>query len=127
MPHFNIECSVNILSQQSPGKIMQAVYEGAEASGLFAKNDIKVRISPFKYYKLGEGKNGFIHIFGNIMEGRTAEQKANLSRQVIERLNLLFPEISFLSMNITEFEAATYCNKSLINPENINKNRHFGN
>jgi 5-carboxymethyl-2-hydroxymuconate isomerase len=59
------------------------------------------------------------------MEGRNTEQKANLSRKVIEQLNLMFPDIPILSMNIREFEAATYCNKSLINPENTSHDRHF--
>jgi 5-carboxymethyl-2-hydroxymuconate isomerase len=125
MPHFIIDCSENILSQKRPEEIMQAVYDVAVATGLFALNDVKVRIRPFQYYKLGDTKKDFIHIFGNIMEGRTTEQKANLSRRVVERLNEMFPDISILSMNIREFEFATYSNKSLINPLNKTKDRHF--
>ena len=125
MPHFIIECSENIIAQQAPVEIMEAVYEAAEATGLFAENDIKVRINPYKYYKLGKGKNGFLHIFGNIMEGRSIEQRENLSRKIIERLHQMFPEISILSINIREFEKATYCNKSLINPLNTKGDRHF--
>ncbi len=104
---------------------MQAVYDTAEATGLFAKNDIKVRLNPYKYYKLGDGKTSFIHIFGYIMEGRSVEQKVNLSKKIIERLNHIFPHISILSMNIKEFELATYSNKSLIDPNNINGDRFF--
>jgi 5-carboxymethyl-2-hydroxymuconate isomerase len=125
MPHFIIDCSENIFKQRSPDEIMQAVYEVAEASGLFAENDIKVRLRPFQYFKLGKNKKDFIHIFGNIMEGRTTEQKANLSRKIIERLNEMFPEISILSMNIREFEKATYSNKALIHPLNTTHDRHF--
>ena len=125
MPHFIIECSEDIIIQKTPYEIMQAVYEVAEATGLFAKNDIKVRIDPYKYYLLGETKKDFIHIFGNIMEGRSVEQKAELSGKIIERLDQMFPGISILSMNIREFEAATYCNKSLIDPGNTTNDRHF--
>lgn len=125
MPHFIIECSENIISQKTPAEIMEAVYETAEATGLFAENDIKVRINPYKYYKLGNGKNGFLHIFGNIMEGRSIEQRENLSRKIIERLHQMLPDISILSINIREFEKATYCNKSLINPLNTKGDRHF--
>ncbi|HEV7231372.1 MAG TPA: 5-carboxymethyl-2-hydroxymuconate Delta-isomerase [Bacteroidia bacterium] len=114
MPHFVIDCSENILKLKSPEEIMQAVYDVAEATGLFAQDDIKVRINPFKYYKLGKAKNDFIHIFGNIMEGRTISQRSDLSRQIISRLKMLFPEVSILSININEFEKATYCNKSMI-------------
>jgi 5-carboxymethyl-2-hydroxymuconate isomerase len=125
MPHFVIDCSENLLLHRTPDEIMQAVYDVAEASGLFANGDIKVRISPYKYYKLGNGKKDFLHIFGNIMEGRSVEQKKILSRKIIERLNQMFPEIPILSVNIDEFEKATYCNKSLINPNNTTGDRHF--
>ena len=125
MPHFIIDCSEDIINLRTPGEIMQAVYDAAESTGLFAEDDIKVRIDPYRHYKLGRGKKNFIHIFGNIMEGRTTEQRADLSRKIIETLNLMFPDVSILSMNITEFELATYCNKSLIDPLNTTKDRHY--
>jgi 5-carboxymethyl-2-hydroxymuconate isomerase len=114
MPHFIIDCSENIIQQKAPDEIMQAVFDVAEATGLFAVSDIKVRLRPYQYFKLATGKKDFIHIFGNIMEGRSAEQKANLSKKIIERLNEMFPRISILSINIREFEKATYSNKALI-------------
>jgi 5-carboxymethyl-2-hydroxymuconate isomerase len=125
MPHFIIDCSENIIQQKSPDEIMQAVFDEAEATGLFAVDDIKVRIRPYSYFKLAEGKDDFIHIFANIFEGRSTEQKANLSRRIIERLNEMFPDISVLSINIREFERATYCNKALIHPLNTTNDRHF--
>jgi 5-carboxymethyl-2-hydroxymuconate isomerase len=125
MPHFIIDCSENIIEQKSPEEIMQAVYDVAEATGLFAVNDIKVRLRPYQYFKLGKGKSDFIHIFGNIMEGRSTEQKENLSRKIVERLNEIFPDVSILSINIREFDKATYSNKALIHPLNITSDRHF--
>jgi 5-carboxymethyl-2-hydroxymuconate isomerase len=125
MPHFIIECSENIVRQKSADDIMQTVYDAAEATGLFAANDIKVRLRPFQYFKLGAGKKDFIHIFGNIMEGRSAEQKAELSKRIIERLNEMFPDISILSISIREFEKASYSNKALIHPLNTAHDRHF--
>lgn len=125
MPHFIIDCSQDIIQQKTPDEIMDAVYQTAESTGLFALNDIKVRLQPYRYYRLGEHKKNFIHIFGYIMEGRSTEQKADLSRKIITRLTELFPDISFLSISINDFETATYCNKSLINPENHHQNRHF--
>ena len=125
MPHFIIDCSENIIQQKSHDEIMQAVYDVAEATGLFAPNDIKVRLRPYQYFKLGKNKKDFIHIFGNIMEGRSTEQKANLSKKIIERLNEMLPNISILSINIREFEKATYSNKALIHPRNETNDRHF--
>ena len=125
MPHFIIDCSQDILRQRTADEIMNAVYETANITGLFAPNDIKVRLRPFEHYKLGQRKTSFIHIFGYIMEGRSTEQKANLSRQIITRLSELQIDTSFLSINISDFEFATYCNKSLLNPDNKNNDRHF--
>ncbi|MBV8328028.1 5-carboxymethyl-2-hydroxymuconate Delta-isomerase [Chryseobacterium sp.] len=126
MPHFIIDCSENILQQKTAEEIMNAVYEAADDTGLFATHDIKVRLQTYQYYRLGEHKKNFLHVFGYIMEGRSTEQKAGLSRHISIRLTELLPDISFSSVNINEFEAATYSNKALINPENINKDRHFG-
>ena len=114
MPHFVIDCSENIFSQKPPNNIMQKVYDTAESSNLFEKGDIKVRINPFKYYKIGKEKESFIHIFGNIMEGRTSAQKRMLSKSLITELKVMFPDVSIISMNIRDFEKATYCNKSTI-------------
>jgi len=125
MPHFIIDCSENIIQQKSPAEIMQTVYDAADSTGLFAENDIKVRIRPFQYFKLGKNKNDFIHVSGNIMEGRSVEQRAILSQKIIEKLNELFPKISILSININEFEKSTYCNKAMIDPLNVKKDRHF--
>ena len=126
MPHFIIDCSQDILLQKTPDEIMDTVYETADSTGLFAPNDIKVRLQPYPYYRLGNDKKSFLHVFGYIMEGRTTEQKAGLSKQISIKLTALLPEISFLSVNISEFEIATYSNKALINPQNTDHDRHFG-
>ena len=125
MPHFIIDCSEDVLRQKPAGEIMNAVFEMAEASGLFAPNDVKVRLRLFQYYQLGENKQNFIHIFAYIMQGRNTGQKANLSRQIINRLTEMLPEVSFISMNVEDFEKASYCNKALIHPENLHGDRHF--
>jgi 5-carboxymethyl-2-hydroxymuconate isomerase len=114
MPHFVIDCSQNILNLKSPEEIMQAVYDTAESTGLFDVGDIKVRINPFQYYNIGNTTDDFIHIFANIMEGRTTDQKSNLSHKIVGQLKILFPEVPILSINIRDFEKATYCNKSMV-------------
>lgn len=126
MPHFIIDCSQDILLQRAPDEIMDALYEAARATGLFAENDIKVRLQPYSYFRLGNGKKNFLHVFGYIMEGRDTEQKAHLSKQICTCLSAMLPDISFLSVNIDEFAEATYSNKALIDPQNENKDRHFG-
>lgn len=114
MPHFIIDCSENILELQDPRKVIEAVFETAFSTGLFDKDDIKVRLNHFKYSLVQSGTADFIHVFGNIMEGRTEDQKANLSKQIVTKLNNLFPEVPIISINIRDFEKASYYNKSMI-------------
>uniref|UniRef100_UPI00404B85D2 5-carboxymethyl-2-hydroxymuconate Delta-isomerase n=1 Tax=Gelidibacter sp. TaxID=2018083 RepID=UPI00404B85D2 len=112
MPHFVIDCSAQIIQLKSPESIMQKVYDAANSTGLFIPEEIKVRINPFQYYTTGNTNDNFIHVFGNIMEGRATEQKANLSKQIVSELKTMFPEVPIISINIRDFEKATYRNKS---------------
>ena len=114
MPHFVIDCSENIIKLKTPEEIIGAVYEIAEATGLFTKGDIKVRINPFTYFTVGGTDNDFIHIFGNIMQGRNTEQKADLSKKMVTRIKSMFPDVPVISMNVIDFEKTTYCNKSMV-------------
>lgn len=114
MPHFIIDCSENITKLKTIKVIMQNVYDAAEVTDLFDQGDIKVSINSFKDYNIGNTQDDFIHVFANIMEGRTASQKSKLSKSVVSKLNNLFPEVSIISMNVRDFEAATYSNKSMV-------------
>lgn len=114
MPHFIIHCSENITTIKSPIQLMEDVYHAADSTGLFAKGDIKVRIQPFEHYTIGTTKDDFIHVFGNIMEGRTDEQKMDLSRKIVSKLKSEFPDVPIISINIRDFEKSSYCNKSMV-------------
>lgn len=114
MPHFVIDCSENIIKIKSPEEIIQKVYDTAESSDLFDKGDIKVRMNPFTYYNIGNSQDDFLHIFANIMEGRTVAQKKKLSESIVAALKAMFPDVPIISMNIRDFEKATYCNRSMV-------------
>ncbi|WP_431107416.1 5-carboxymethyl-2-hydroxymuconate Delta-isomerase [Winogradskyella poriferorum] len=114
MPHFIIDCSEQIVKSKSPKEIIECVYEAANATRLFVPKEIKVRINTFKYYTTGNSDDDFIHVFGNIMQGRNTDQKANLSRQIVSKLKNLFPDVPVISINIRDFEKATYCNREMV-------------
>tara|TARA_R110002020_G_scaffold265658_2_gene480441 strand:+ start:1974 stop:2318 length:345 start_codon:yes stop_codon:yes gene_type:complete len=114
MPHFVIDCSEQIVKLNSPQEIIQKVYDTAVSTELFIPEEIKVRINPYQYYNTGNTSDNFIHVFGNIMEGRTTEQKAELSKRIVSELKVMFPEVPIISINIRDFERATYCNKSMV-------------
>ncbi|GAA4899347.1 hypothetical protein GCM10023311_25760 [Flaviramulus aquimarinus] len=114
MPHFIMECSESVIAMKSPEYIMQKVYNAAEATQLFSKGDIKVRIKPYKHYNIGNTKDDFIHVFSYIMEGRSNAEKNILSKQIITELKILFPNVTIVSINIKDFEKVGYYNKFMI-------------
>ena len=114
MPHFILDCTERVLEIHEPKKVLEAVFEIAFSTGLFEKNDIKVRLNPYKHSLVQGADNDFIHVFGNIMEGRNDEQKANLSKAIVTKLNEMFLDVPIISMNVRDFEKASYCNKTMI-------------
>ncbi|QBY05012.1 5-carboxymethyl-2-hydroxymuconate Delta-isomerase [Thalassotalea sp. HSM 43] len=114
MPHFVMDCSDSVLKSYDEQFILQQLHRVASASGLFEESDIKVRLTTFKTYSVGNKRDDFIHVFAHIMQGRTTEQKATLSQNMVAKLVSLFPEIANIAMNISDFEKATYCNKAML-------------
>ena len=114
MPHFVIDCSDEISNIHPEEKMIEQVHIAANSSMLFSEGDIKVRVNPYKKYLVGNKHELFIHVFSSIMQGRTTEQKALLSKAVVEVLVTLFPDVPNIAMNVSEFEAATYCNRTML-------------
>ena len=114
MPHFVIDCSENVIRLKSADDIMQVVFDAAMSSELFIASEVKVRINPFTYYNNGNSLDDFIHVFGYIMEGRNTDQKAKLSKAIVTKLNEILPEVPVISINIKDFEKASYFNKTMI-------------
>lgn len=114
MPHFIVDCSENILELKDPKELLQEIFDAAFSSDLFKRDAIKVRLNPFKYSLVLGGDLDFIHVFGNIMEGRTEKQKADLSRKIVSKLNQLFQDVPIISINIRDFEKSSYINKTML-------------
>ena len=117
MPHLIVECSESVTRMAAPEDLIDAVFEAAESSGLFASTGaggIKVRLQSFRHYRNVEGREHFVHVFGYIMEGRSAEQKAALSTTVVRALKALLPDVDIVSMNVFDFERATYRNALMV-------------
>jgi 5-carboxymethyl-2-hydroxymuconate isomerase len=114
VPHFVVDCSQSLLSTQSEQEIIVQLHLVAHESKLFTENDIKVRVNPFTTFLVGNQKQDFIHVFSHIMQGRTTEQKAKLSKSFVTKLGEMFPQVTNIAMNVSEFEKATYYNKNMI-------------
>jgi len=111
MPHFILDCSESILETHPENEILEQVHLVAKSTALFDEGDIKVRINSYKKYLVGGKQEDFIHVFAYIMEGRSTEQKADLSKRVVQKLVSMFPGVSKIAMNVCDFEKATYWNR----------------
>lgn len=112
MPHFLVDCSASIFKLHPEEDIIKQVHLAARSTELFNENDIKVRVNSFKKYTTGNRTEDFIHVFSHIMEGRSDEQKAHLSKTIVQELLLLFPAVPNIGSNVIEFEYANYCNRN---------------
>lgn len=114
MPHFVLDCSKSILDIHSEEEIIRQVHFVANSKQLFDERDIKVRVNSFKKYLVGNKKENFIHVFADIMGGRSVEQKADLSRKIVQKLTNMFPHVNNIAMNVRDFDRETYCNRDML-------------
>lgn len=115
MPHFILDCSRDLLDHHDRQRLMQTVFDAAGESRLFNSDDIKVRIRPYSEFIVGNSdKASFLHVFAYIMEGRTVSQKNDLSKSIVRRLKTLLPDVPVVSVNVMDFEKATYNNRNTV-------------
>lgn len=114
MPHFVVDCSQGILRQRSEEEILARLHHAVNSTGLFEEPDIKVRGNPFPVYAVGGRMDDFIHVFSYIMQGRTIEQRADLSKRIVSELVDMFPSVHRIATNVAEFEKATYFSRDML-------------
>jgi 5-carboxymethyl-2-hydroxymuconate isomerase len=114
MPHFIVDCSREILQIHDEESIITRLHRVVNASGLFEESDIKIRINPFGIHAAGGRREDFIHTFAWIMQGRSVEQRAALSKAIVSKLAEMFPSLPRIAVNIAEFEKATYFNRAMM-------------
>lgn len=108
VPHFILDCSDDLLAKHDAREVIQLVFDGAESSGLFNVTDIKIRTRSFSAYTVGGKQDSFLHVFAWIMEGRTEEAAFH------RRCDGAGPDVPVVSMNVAEFEKATYSNRDTL-------------
>ncbi|MFY8274033.1 5-carboxymethyl-2-hydroxymuconate Delta-isomerase [Pseudoalteromonas sp. SSDWG2] len=106
MPHIIIEHSEDL--PVLPQVLVEKVHQATFSSGLFDLPAIKTRAVAYQHYKLGEGKDGFIHICAYIMAGRTTQQKQLLSQHLLECLRTYCRRSYCLSVDVRELNPEIY-------------------
>ena len=106
MPHCIIEYSTG----HNSNKLIEAVHEGAIASGIFDSNSGVIKIRPMEYaeYKVGNTDLGFVHVTLKILSERDSNQKSELSRSVSEKLKSVMESGSSLTVEVVEMDRDSY-------------------
>ena len=104
MPHCIIEHSNDLEGQQ----LINAVFEGTLASGLFDQQDIKTRSLAFTHYQSARSRQSFVHVSAKLLDGRTLEQRATLSQAILVQLQQLQLSAVSLTVEVLEIEKASY-------------------
>ena len=109
MPHCIIEHSEEILSSVNPRQLIDSVLSGAKKSTLFQLDHIKLRTQSYEYYQKGDVQQaGFIHVTVRILQGRTVDQRQDLSEKVLFELESLALQDVTITVEIVEMETASY-------------------
>lgn len=109
MPHCIIEHSEDIISSVKSQQLIDSVLMGTKKSTLFQLDHIKLRTQSYEYYQKGDVQQaGFIHVTVRILQGRTVEQRQDLSEKVLFELDSLALKDVTMTVEIIEMETASY-------------------
>ncbi len=112
MPHCIIEHSEAILTRVNQRQLIDVVLSGAKQSGLFEDDHIKLRTQSYEYYQKGDvAQAAFIHVSMKILQGRTAEQRQDLSEKVLLAFDKLELKNVTVTVEIIEMETLSYSKK----------------
>lgn len=112
MPHCILECSQDILQRCNQQELMQHCFDAALSSEFFTADDIKVRVITLDAQRVGEIDHSQLHIQLKILDGRSVEQRKDLSLRVMTGVHLYLKDSGLtevsLSVEVTDIERASY-------------------
>ena len=111
MPHCIIECPTTLARRVGEQRLLAAVHDAIDASGLFKPGDIKARLALYEHYRCGATQDDFVHVTLCLFAGRDAEQRRNLSLATLAALVALLPDVEALSMDVREMPRETFVNR----------------
>lgn len=111
MPHFVIDCSADVLELIPAESLLKAVHDSAHDSDLFDEENIKVRIQSFEHALVGGEPKSFVHVAGDILDGRSTDNKAQLAQSILTTLSGLMPYLKTITVGIREYQRAVYAKR----------------
>lgn len=114
MAHFIIDCSEQVIKLKSQKNIIQRVSDTAKSSGLFASEEIKIKVNPFRNYNVSNANSDFIHVFANYKQTRNKKHSVDLPKKIFTELKEIFPEVPIISIYVRANDNSIYYNKTVI-------------
>jgi 5-carboxymethyl-2-hydroxymuconate isomerase len=108
MPHCIIDYSEDVAAQIDIDLLIEAVHQGAFASGLFPEYDIKTRAASFSRHRMGRTRDSFVHVAVHLLDGRDDAQKIELSESVLAHLEPLLTRVISVGVEICDMHRASY-------------------
>ena len=108
MPHLVIEYSEDVAEQADIEAVVDAAHAGAMDSGLFPEYDIKTRATGYRYHRTGQTRDSFLHVAVHLLDGRSDEQKMQLSEAVLARVEPLLPKVASVGVEVLDIHRASY-------------------
>ncbi|CAM4462371.1 5-carboxymethyl-2-hydroxymuconate Delta-isomerase [Vibrio agarivorans] len=110
MPNLVMEYSNTVEERVNVQGLLEDLHQVAIESGLFDVASIKSRTLRCHHWLLGEEQDDsdFIHVTFELLDGRTEEQKRDLSRALIEVLAAQASQIRSLTINIRDMDRSCF-------------------
>ncbi|HVQ66878.1 MAG TPA: 5-carboxymethyl-2-hydroxymuconate Delta-isomerase [Bradyrhizobium sp.] len=108
MPHLVIEYSVGGHERFDMTELMRALHAAAASTGVVQAPDIKIRAISYDDYLVAGIRDGFCHVSIFLLEGRTPEQKLQLSESLRTSLSKMLPRTKSLSVDIRDMDSSAY-------------------
>lgn len=108
MPHIVIEHSTEGHASFDVRSLMRALHDAAAGTGVVQAADLKIRAMPYADYLVAGTPDGFCHVSLYLLEGRTPEQKLQLSASLRAAMVALLPQTKSLSVDIRDMDAVAY-------------------
>ena len=108
MPHFVIEYAREVEQQIDLSELLEVTHQVGASSGLMKPEDIKVRARPYDHYRMVGTKDSFVHTTIFLLEGRTDEQKEELSITLRSEQAKLMPSVTAISIDIRDMNDIAY-------------------
>lgn len=110
MPHLVMEYSNSAEERLNMQGLLEDLHQVAIDSELFSINDVKSRAIRVHSWLVGDKGNSvdFIHLTVELLSGRTAEQKRELSRELMDILAEKASHIDSLTINVRDMEPESF-------------------